>query len=97
VAVSKFQVYNIRETYHELGKYWVKVVLNPRYYRAAHEFRVDVVDSDGRQMSNEVSIWGRKINVGFDITPDTADGVSIIKIIRGKDQIARLPFWVIKP
>jgi hypothetical protein len=94
---SKFQVYNLHETYPELGQFFFKVVLSPRYYRDGHEISVSMIDSDRKPMNFEAKTWGRKINVHFDITPNVADGVATATLMRGSTQLGRLTFWVIKP
>lgn len=93
----KYQVYNIRETYHELGDYQFKVVLNPRFYRTGHDFRAEMFDSSNRPMRHVFEVWGRKLNVKFTIDETVSDGVSYVDIFRGDNKIARLNFWVIKP
>jgi hypothetical protein len=97
VAAQKFQAYNLRETYHELGDYRFKIVLHPRYYKSGHDFRVELFDSSNKLMKYVVEIWGRKLNVLFRIDEAVSDGVSYVNIIRGDNQIGRLTFWIIKP
>lgn len=96
MASPRFQVYGLDETYPELGRYSFKVVLSPRHYRSEEEFSVDVVDSDRKPMRYVVRKWGRKLNVEFDITPDTSDGVSVARILKNGTEIGRLTWWVIK-
>lgn len=100
-APEKFVVYNLRETYHELGSYEFKVVLNPKFFKNSHRSELTLVDSDGRPMRYEVKKWGRKINCAFTIDPSVADGVSqaYLKLLTEKDDevAGRLIFWVIKP
>lgn len=93
----RYQVYNMRETYHELGEYQFKVVLNPRFYKSGHDFRVEMFDSSNRPMNHKFEIWGRKINITFSIDDSVSDGVSYVNIIRGNNQVARLTWWIIKP
>jgi hypothetical protein len=99
--IEKFVVYNLKETYHELGTYEFKVVLNPSNFKNGHESDVDFIDSDGKKMKFFVNRWGRKINCSFVIDDDVADGVSIVTIVL-KDSFGvttneRLTFWVVKP
>lgn len=93
----RFQVYGLEETYPELGRFSFKVVLNSRFYKSGEDFRVDLVDSDRKPMRFEVKRWGRKLNVSFDIDPQTSDGVSVAAISRAGQEVGRLTFWVIKP
>jgi hypothetical protein len=93
----KYQVYGIRETYHELGQYQFKVVLNPRFYKTGHDFRVEMFDSSNRPMNFKFEIWGRKINITFEIDDYVSDGVAQATVFRGNNQLSRFTFWVIKP
>lgn len=96
-----FVVYDLRETYHELGIYEFKVVLNPKLFKNGHDSVVKMVDSDGRIMDFEVHKWGRKLNFKFTVDQDVSDGVSMVNIYvtdkKGKDHFERLTFWIIKP
>lgn len=93
----KYQVYNLLETYHELGDYQFKIVLNPRFYRTGHEFRIEMFDSSNRPMNYKFEVWGRKINVAFSVNDNVSDGVAYANIMRGEKYVGRLTFWVIKP
>lgn len=93
----RFQVYGLEETYPELGTYNFKIVLHPRYYRSGEDFEVQLVDSDRQPMRYAVKKWGRKLNVEFDITERTSDGVAIATLVRNTQEVGRLNFWIIKP
>ena len=93
----RYQVYNIRETYHELGEYQFKVVLNPRFYRTGHDFRVEMFDSANQPMRYSFEVWGRKLNVKFVVDGGVSDGVAHADIFRGDNRVARLNYWIIKP
>lgn len=99
-SAEKFVVYNLRETYHELGKYEFKVVLNPRFFKNSHESNLELVDSDGRLMRYELNRWGRKLNCSFVIDETVADGVSRAKLSLKDDNDnvhgGTISFWVIK-
>lgn len=101
MAQQKFVLYNLRETYHELGEYEFKVVLDPRSFKNGHLSEVTCVDSDGKPMRFEVQKWGRKINCKFVVDRTVSDGVSIVKMIlrddEGHEHSGRTSFWVIKP
>lgn len=97
MASPKYQVYNLEETYPELGEYSFKIVLNPRYYKSGHGFRATVVDSDQKPMDGSFEIWGRKLNLKFNITPNTADGVAQVNVYKETNLMCQLQFWVIKP
>lgn len=98
---QKFVVYNLKETYHELGQYEFKVVLDPRHFKNGHLSEVLLIDSDGRPMKYDVEKWGRKINCSFSLDKTVADGVSTVKMVlrddEGHEMAARTSFWVIKP
>lgn len=93
----RYQVYNIRETYHELGTYQFKVVLSPRFYKTGHDFRVEMFDSARKPMNHKMEVWGRKLNITFDIDQNVSDGVSFVNVFKNNNLLARLTFWVIKP
>jgi len=98
---EKFVLYNLRETYHELGEYEFKVVLDPRSFKNGHLSELTCVDSDGKPMNFEVQKWGRKINCKFIIDKSVSDGVSTVKMTlrddEGHELAGRTSFWVIKP
>lgn len=96
MAAKRWQVYGLRETYPEIGEYDFKIVLNPRFYKSGHDFRVEVVDSDGKPAPFKYEIWGRKINVKFVVTSNVSDGVSRADIFRGDQNVGRVTWWVIK-
>ena len=93
----KYQVYSMRETYHELGEYQFKVVLNSRFYRTGHDFSVEMFDSSNQRMNFKYEIWGRKLNITFVIDKNVSDGVAYVNVMKGNNKIARLSTWVIKP
>lgn len=101
MAPRKFITYNLRETYHELGNYDFKIVLDPRFFKNGHLSELACIDSDGRPMRFDVQKWGRKINCSFVIDQTVADGVSVVKMYLkdddGHEHADRLSFWVIKP
>lgn len=98
---DSFVVYNLRETYHELGEYEFKIVLNPKFFKNGHDSTLLMIDSDGKKMRYSVETWGRKINCSFTIDDTVSDGVSIIDLIvknsSGKEHKERLTYWIIKP
>lgn len=101
-AIEKFVVLNLRETYHELGRYEFKVVLSAKHFKNSHFCEMTLVDSDGKPMNYEVQKWGRKMNCTFVIDPLVADGVSKVRLSLRKEESAEpqsslLSFWVIKP
>lgn len=98
---DKFVVYNLRETYHELGEYEFKVVLSPKYFKNSHISEMQLVDSDGKTMRFELKKWGRKMNCIFIVDETSADGVASarlqLKDDRGNIVPGHLTFWIIKP
>jgi hypothetical protein len=99
-TIEKFIVYNMRETYAELGEFEFKVVLSPRHFKNCHGSEMKVVDSAGREMSCETKKWGRKLTCRFAISTETADGVARVSLLLGDDSghsySQQLEFWVIK-
>lgn len=93
----RYQVYNLRETYHELGEYQFKIVLHPRFYKSGHDFRVEMFDSSNKPMRFRHEVWGRKLNVDFTIDDSVSDGVARADIFRGDNRLVRLTWWIIKP
>jgi hypothetical protein len=93
----RYQTYGLLETYHELGEYDFKIVLNPRFYKTGHDFRVEMFDSSNNPMKFKFEVWGRKVNVKFIIDKTTSDGVSWVNLIRGDHKLSRMTFWIIKP
>lgn len=95
-------VTGLRETYHELGEYEFKVVLDPERFDNSHHCGVEMLDSDGKPMRCSVRHWGRKMICSFAIDRDVTDGVSTI-LVRLRDDEAsssitvRYSMWVIKP
>ena len=100
MSVDSFIIFNLRETYHELGTYEVKIVLNPKLFKNGHTAEVSIVDSDGRPMKCDVKKWGRKIVCFFTIDKDVPDGVAAIKLklMNSKEKMIEraLTFWIIK-
>lgn len=98
--VEKFVVYGLRETYHELGTYEFKIVLNPRNFKNSHGSDITLVDSDAKPMKFIIKKWGRKISCTFTIDDSVADGVSVARLeMRDEKEVVhagRLSFWVIK-
>lgn len=98
---QKYVLYNLRETYHELGRYEFKIVLDPRTFKNAHLSEVAFRDSDGKTMKFDVQKWGRKINCTFIIDNSVPDGVSVVDMLLkdddGHEHEGRTTFWVIKP
>lgn len=98
MAVKKFQTYGALETYHELGSYKFKIVLNPRFFKVGQGFSVDFIDSENkRSIYHKCDIWGRKLNVQFLISDVVPDGVASCKITRHGVPVGEVKFWVIKP
>ena len=92
---AKYQVYGLQRNYIDLGSYHLKVVFSPRF-KTGQDFSVKLVDSDRNEMIYDVSHWGRKLNVQFEITPDTPDGIATGTICRGEEVVGTFTFWVIK-
>jgi riboflavin synthase alpha subunit len=87
----------MRDIYHEFGQYEFKVVLNPKFYKTGHDFKVEMFDSSNNKMNFKYEVWGRKINITFDVSDKVSDGVSYVDVYRNENKLARLTFWIIKP
>lgn len=98
---QKYIVYGLRETYHELGEYEFKVVLNPKFFKNGHSSSVWMRDSDGKPMNFDVKNWGRKMNFRFSIDSSVSDGLAFVGIdVRNESGVShqiRFSYWVIKP
>jgi hypothetical protein len=97
---DRFIVYGLRETYHLLGEYEFKVVLNPKYFKNSHACFMKLVDGSGMPMKYEITKWGRKINCKFALDDSVSDGVCLASMdlvdSEGKPEQARVTFWCIK-
>lgn len=100
-GAPKFMIYNLRETYHELGEYDFRVVLDAKFFNNSHGSSVSIVNPDGTEIPCNVERWGRKMRCQFRIGESVPDGVSIIKLSlrdsRDREQKHSVKFWVIKP
>jgi hypothetical protein len=98
---NKFVVYNLRETYHELGEYEFKIVLSPKFFKNGHLSGLSFVDSDGKKVEHTLQCWGRKMNCKFVICDKVSDGVASVKLAltaeNGKEFNELLTMWIIKP
>jgi len=98
---EKFQVFNLRETYHEFGSYDFKVFLSPKLFKNSHLSSMDLIDSDGRAMRFTLDKWGRKMNCSFILDRTVSDGVSTARLSLvddlGNIHESFLRWWVIKP
>ena len=93
-------VYNLREIYHEMGEYELKIVLDPKLFKNSHMSEIVMLDPDGKSMRYEVKKWGRKMNCVFHIDENVPDGVCTVcltlKSEEGKMFTQRFSFWAIK-
>jgi hypothetical protein len=98
--IEKFVVYGLRDTYHELGRYEFKVVLNPRFFKNSHDCELELVDGAGKPMRYELNRWGRKLNCSFIFDSEVADGVSrammSLRSDSGQVHVGQISFWCIK-
>lgn len=92
---AKYQVYGLLRNYIDLGKYKFKIVVSPRFKTGA-DFTVQLIDADRKTMKYEVSYWGRKLNVEFEVTPETPDGIATATVCRNGEHLGTFSFWVIK-
>lgn len=96
-----YVTYNLRETYHELGTFEFKIVLDPSMFKDSHMCEIHGVDSDGTRLPLEVKRWGRKMNCVMVVSPAVADGVAVMTMRlrneEGLDVNERLTCWIVKP
>jgi hypothetical protein len=92
---AKYVIYGLQRNYIELGRYRFKVVISPRFKTGA-DFSIELADADRRPMKFGVSYWGRKLNVEFEVTPETPDGLAVGAVLRGAERVGSFSFWVIK-
>lgn len=91
---------DLRETYHEIGNFSFKIVLNPKLFKNSHDSEVYAFDPENRDFNLNIEKWGRKINCSFTIDDSTPNGVCVIKLklIKdgGEEVEETFSFWVIK-
>jgi hypothetical protein len=95
-----FVVYNLKNTYVDLGKHSFKVVLSKKFLDAKFS-TLSMIDSDGKAIKHELNYWGRKMNTDFYIDDDVSDGIAAIDLVlrMNEDEVSnteRLFFWIIK-
>lgn len=89
----------LREIYPSVGKYSAKLLIKPTVSSGVLDFSVTMRDADGVEMPIGSKRWGTKLNVNFEITDRTPDGVALIEIkLRCRDRtfVERQAVWVIK-
>lgn len=95
-----FVVYNLRETYAELGNFEFKVVMDQKFAKDGHLEELQLVDSDMKPIRHEARRWGRKVNLSFTIDETVADGVASchMKFVSGNGVTipGKITFWIIK-
>ena len=93
-------VYNLREIYHELGLYELKIVLDPKLFKNSHLSEMTIVDSDGNGIKHELRKWGRKMSCTFNFDQSVPDGVCTVSLAlvddEGRKLSQRFSFWTIK-
>jgi len=93
-------IFDLRQTYHEMGTYAFKIVLNPKIFKSSHESKIKLIDPDHNEVNLNVEKWGRKINCSFDIDESISNGVCLLEMgfISDKNKKINecLSFWVIK-
>lgn len=98
--MADFLVYGKRETYHELGSFELKVVLDPKRFKDARGSELSFLDSDRKPIRSEVKMWGRKLNCRFVLDESVADGVAIVNMVLrdglGSFSSGSFTFWVVK-
>ena len=92
---AKYQVYGLKENYIGTGQFGFKIVISPRF-KSGQDFAVNVVDSDRVKMKYQVQYWGRKLNIIFQVSKLTPDGLATCYVIKADETIGQFNFWVIK-
>lgn len=99
-ARKPYVVYNLRETYAELGNFEFKIVIDPKFFKGGILEEIYLVDSDMKPIKHEVRKWGRKVNLSFTIDGTVADGVASCHMRFVSESGMTIPgkviFWVIK-
>jgi len=89
-----FVTYGLLRTYHELGIFAFKIVVQSSFLSC--DVELDVVDADGRPIHHERSDWGRKLRCAMRLDGSVADGMALITVrINKKGFYER--FRVVKP
>lgn len=91
-------VFDIREIYHELGKFSFKIVFNKKF-KNCFDAKVSIVDSNNNNIDLETQYWGRKINCCFLIDANSPQGVYTLKVkmdCLNETVNENFNFWVIK-
>ena len=91
---GKMVVYDLRETYSNVGKFHFKIVLG-KSFKNGHEIDIKMYDSKNEEMELTSETWGRKVNCEFTIPESAQDGVHTVKI-KLLDMIEVLQYWVIR-
>jgi hypothetical protein len=92
---AKYQIYGLLRNYIDLGKHKIKIVISPRF-KTGTDFSVKLIDADRKPMMYDVGYWGRKLNIEFEVGPETPDGVATGAVFKGDEQIGNFTFWIIK-
>lgn len=77
---EKISIIDLRETYHEMGDYSFKIILNPKHFKSSHESNVCLYSTTHDIMECDVKKWGRKINCSFKIDQFMQNGVCMIEM-----------------
>ena len=88
-------VYDLRETYHNNGKYEFKVVLD-KSFKNGHDISILMLDPNNDMMPVTSEVWGRKVNCTFDITDLVREGVCTVRISLGSTLSETIQYWIIK-
>jgi len=93
-------VLNFRDTYHEVGDYEFKIILDPKRFKNGHRATIRMMNADRKEVSLDVNRWGRKINCFFSINDDDPSGVYVVNFRINDDDGNEIDktfhCWVIK-
>ena len=93
-------VLNFRDTYHEIGEYDFKIILDKKKFKNGHDATIKMADAEKKDVSLDVKRWGRKINCHFSLSEKDPNGVYVVSFNarddKGNDVEKSFHCWVIK-
>lgn len=94
-----YVTYGLQDTYCDVGEYKFKVVLNPFFFKNAHECDAKIVGPSGKDIKYTFERWGRKMNFCFEIDNNVSEGLANIELNmrtkKGQEIKENLKFWIV--
>lgn len=87
---------NLREVYHELGEFEVRIVMSDELFSSYRDHQFLAIDSSGRRMQTRTRVWGNKIKCFFVIDGDVPDGVTTGQLIVNGHVTKTFYWWTVK-